>query len=253
MIPIPHGWSERAYNWLLRKVAPARGLDLDDEQFDRIDARARGYQRKELWLGVSVTAAAFGLSTFLLAQLDPWILPPVEQPILNTRGWHRWVGAGMGAGVLISLPFVRAYRRDAWSDDLETYRIYWETKKGHDPVRTERYLLFASVAFTAVFAAFCWNRGEVVDRNGIVFSVNPLATVHRSFDEVKSVELYQALHAPFGLVDTPNLRVTFAGGPELRISASGGNGPKGVKSLSRTAQYISQRSGVPIRHGTVRP
>lgn len=253
MIPIPHYWSERAANWLFRKLVPARGLELDDEQFDRIDARARGYERWELWGGMCIGMATIALSTLLLAQLDPWILPPVDQPVLNTRGWFRWFVPGAGVGLLISQPLVRAYRRHAWGDDLEAYRIHWETKKGYDPVRAERWLVVALVAFTAIFAAFCWNRGEIVDRNGIVFLVYPFTTVQRSFGEVKSVELFQALRAPIGVVDSPNLRVTFADGPELRIAASRGDGPKGVKALARAAQYISEKSGVDIVHGTIRP
>ena len=123
--------------------------------------------------------------------------------------------------------------------------------KGTDPRRTILIAVVLSAPLIALGIVAGWNSGVRVDEGGITWSTSFMRVEQASYAEVSSIGLYGSVDAPIGRVNRANLQVTFEDRSAFQLDLGRGDG--NMPRLREIAEYVSEKRGVDIIRGDVRP
>lgn len=195
-----------------------------------------------------VTLLPIGL--WLLQIVEPRMTDPVWDPRSRFQGFGLLliaIGLGMAASALVS----RYYLRVRLGARLSLIGGFSAATRRRDPAFVTvacslSGLMMAGMGLTATCLA-----GERIGQSGIQFAPHGFRAQTFDYADVQSVELFQSIDAPIGVVHSVNLQVIFRGGEVLRITDQ--RAARLAPQIVRTAEFVAGRSGVPLVRAETRP
>lgn len=234
-------------SWFREKFGGVQPIEIPSEDRETLySAHKQALRRQTPMLAclfvVLVAASTSGLAYWRLA-LDG---PPLNV-VLNQRPVH--VTLGMLAGSVIfwallwaTIEMTWTPKSLGWSEEVYSQLTGWRTRR-----RVLWYWMCALVMGAFIFMG-AWNMGDRVDDTSISFG-SPFSRHVQPHASVTAIELYSGRNAPFGVRVEEYLVVRF--GPSLKWYWGPDVG--GWTQPAIVAQYISDRSGVPVSRAAVRP
>lgn len=249
---VPHSVSQKIGNALLRRLAPVRPEEaLTAEEMEVLAPRVRRFGRYELLTAIASAVLLTIAFTYVLSLVNSAFRPAAVDPVYDSRSALPWLGSGLMLGFGAAFVPTRMLTRRWWGPDETLYYRYDATSSGYDPQRGARVAVGLCLGLGMFLGVLTWNMGEVVDAKGITFGGAPLITHHRTYEDVVEIGLYERFRAPIGVREKPNLRIAFRIEPPLKLVSNGGN--RRPELLRRIADYVSERSAVPVTRGAMRP
>ncbi len=243
---------ENLTNAFWRRIAPARAEQMlsPDEMAD-LAPRIKRLDPYAACVALSSIAVLTAIGTMIMDAVDLTAQGPTADPVYADRNALKWVGTGLALGLILAYWPTRAFVRWWMKGDIDLHDRFEATKRGYD----DRRAYFVLSAFWAVagvlFAVGAWGHGTVIDADGIRFKPG-FTAVHRiDYGEVVGIGICEKFVAPIGMRDVRNLEVRFSQRPSLRIQDS----PRMARRppLDEIAAYVSERAGVEIDRGEIRP
>lgn len=190
------------------------------------------------------------VSYWVIVINETWMPDAVWDTRSRDQGFGMLVAAS-GFAMALSAFVSRFYLRMRWGDRLRLLDGYSAVTKRKDPAFLAILCSVVGLVWGLVGIPIMWLAGERIDQSGIRFA--PAAFRIQSFEytDVRTVGLYQAHHARVGVVHRLNLQVTFKDGEVLQIFDN--KKARDAAKIARTAEYVADKSGVPLVRAEVRP
>lgn len=225
---------------------------LDPQSLELMREHARPIRCR--FYAISFTIAlivALATTLLLIAARRKSQIAPVN-PVLDDRAGFSTFGLFVSVCILVlCLLSITEYfmlpRILRWTGSQ--YERYQASTSGWRPRRQMLIFVIPMLVVTPFLFAFSWNEGECIDEQGMAIHLRVFMRDVVPYSEVASVTTFDAVHAPIGTVNRRGVVVEFQAGEHWEYSPEGTGKPPAFT----VAQYISERSRVPISHNAFRP
>ncbi len=227
-------------------------LVLDPETLARVREHADPIRRR-FYLLTAPCVLAFGCGLGLLAyRLRSSVEGPAVNPVLD-EGRALSAGCFIVAGLWLALALGGVLERGFLPRLLGFERSLWvrcyATTVGWRPGRHAVFAVVLAVPMFVFMLLGGWVVGVRVDENGIAYLRGPWRG-SESYANVSSVELYEGVDAPVGVLMRSNLVVRFGGGGEWWYDP---DSKRSAPTPADVGEYIAERSGKSVVKGRIRP
>ena len=237
-------------NKLLRLLFKSNTAEsMSKQEFDEATPLVKAHHRK-LWLvcGTFGALGTAGVFLFAIQSYTNWAGPVVD-PVVNERPHWAWLMPSAFAVFTLIGAAECLYCAKINPKFGDLLHRYLSTQNRWNARKTAWFGVILGVVVTFVLSIVLILSGRVIDNNGLQYA-SGLSLARKSYSDVAKVGYYDAFNAPIGKRDVKNVAITFKDGDQLTFIAEK---RMTTTKLDAIATYVSERAGMTIEHGSIRP
>jgi hypothetical protein len=249
MVVVPHGYSQRLANAILRRIAPADPREyLTSVEMESLAPRVKRFDRQAAIVTLTSVAALTALVGSFFWRLKQARNSPTADAVYDD--FRQRIVANYCSSLIVAvfLSFVSWYSIFVitWGSEGQRYFRFAATKAGYNVRRAMRWLAIIFFPLGVLIVALVWSSGNWIDANGIRFECE-MSIIRQPYSAVRHINLFDQLTALIGVRDVTNLEIAFENGPPFRLLANSGD--LTAERLSKIADYVSTKSRVRVERG----